>query len=98
MSDRFDEMAKNLLKPCVYIDAWGHQAIEGDYEGCVKEIALAPRQVAEDERKKAEKLVEALEFCLGREVFGQGICEADKPTEAYLKAKEALAAWKGEKG
>lgn len=41
------------------------------------------------------KLKSALEFCLNKEVFPQGVCEADKETEAYTRAKLALAEWDG---
>lgn len=43
----------------------------------------------------AGNLRSALEFCLNKEVFPQGVCEADKETEAYTKAKLALAKWDG---
>ena len=37
-----------------------------------------------------EKVEEALEFTLGREVFPQGVCKEDKETEAYTRVKETL--------
>lgn len=48
-------------------------------------------------KSQADELARALEFCLGREVFPKGVCEADKETEAFTVASEALSNYrKGE--
>jgi len=58
-------------------------------DGCKKRIGeLDVPETQKD--KEISELVEALEFCIGKEVFPQGVCECDKETEAYTKAISAL--------
>lgn len=64
-----------------------------DYDAAIK----ARDSVTQDRneliawRFLAEKMKEALEFCLNKEVFPQGVCDADKETEAYTRANQALS-------
>lgn len=52
-----------------------------------RDVEIRRARIAEAKLKES---VEVIKFCLNKEVFPQGVTEADKETEAYTKCRQFL--------